>query len=78
MLERAVAAVEQALGVQDPERAPAAWASTQNNLGAALQTLGQQKKDAELLQQAVEAYKLALTVWTRQRMPAPRMGHGHG
>ena len=45
------------------------WASTQNNLGTALQVLGQREKDARLLKRSVEAYKSALQEWTRERVP---------
>jgi hypothetical protein len=42
---------------------------TQNNLGAALRTLGQRENGTERLLEAVKAYRDALEEWTRERVP---------
>ncbi len=42
---------------------------TQNNLGNALQTLGERDGNAEELKAAVDAYKSALEVRARERLP---------
>jgi tetratricopeptide (TPR) repeat protein len=39
------------------------WAATQNNLGTALSTLGQRESGSARLQEAVDAYEAALTVF---------------
>jgi hypothetical protein len=39
------------------------WATTQNNLGAALQTLGERKEQPKLLGEALEAIKAAREVY---------------
>ena len=43
------------------ERVPLDWAGTQNNLGAALTTLGERERGTERLEQAVTACTEALT-----------------
>ena len=53
------------------ERVPLDWAATQNNLGAALGTLGAREDGTERLEQAVTAYTAALEVRTRERVPVP-------
>ena len=45
------------------------WATTQNNLGNALQALGQRETGTERLEQAVAAYREALKEYTRDRVP---------
>jgi hypothetical protein len=42
---------------------------TQNNLGGALARLGERESDPARLLEAVEAYRAALTEWTRERVP---------
>jgi hypothetical protein len=42
---------------------------TQNNLGNALEILGQRKSGTETLENAVAAYGAALEEWTRERVP---------
>jgi hypothetical protein len=46
------------------------WAMTQNNLGNALQMLGERESGTKRLDQAVKAYNEALKEWTRARVPA--------
>jgi tetratricopeptide (TPR) repeat protein len=42
---------------------------TQNNLGNALWRLGERESGTERLEQAVEAFRLALEEYTRERVP---------
>ena len=51
------------------KRVPLDWATTQNNLGTALRTLGEREDGTERLEQAVAAYRAALDVRTRERVP---------
>ena len=48
---------------------PVEWATTQNNLGNALCTLGERESGTERLEQAVAAYRAALKERTRERVP---------
>ena len=49
---------------------PLDWATTQNNLGNALRTLGERERAAPArLGEAVAAYRAALKEWTRERVP---------
>jgi tetratricopeptide (TPR) repeat protein len=50
------------------ERVPLDWATTQNNLGNAFQTLGLRENGIEKLEEAVEAYREALKEMTRERV----------
>ncbi|MEM8570859.1 MAG: tetratricopeptide repeat protein [Pseudomonadota bacterium] len=45
------------------------WAKTQNNLGAALQTLGERESGAARLEEAIVAYRAALEEYSRDRVP---------
>ena len=45
------------------------WATTQNNLGNALWTLGERESGTARLEEAVSAYRAALKEWTRERVP---------
>ena len=56
-------------GGLDARARPAQWAMTQNNLGNALQTLGAREDGTQRLEEAVAAYRAALEVWTRERVP---------
>ena len=47
------------------ERVPLQWATTQNNLGAALRTLGERESGTERLEQAVAALRGALEVFRK-------------
>ena len=51
------------------ERVPLQWATTQNNLGIALSSLGERESGTARLEEAVAAYHQALTEWTRERVP---------
>jgi tetratricopeptide (TPR) repeat protein len=59
-LEEAVAEYRAALEEGTRERAPLQWASTQNNLGAALQALGTRESGTARLEEAVGVYRAAL------------------
>ena len=50
------------------ERAPAAWATTQINLGSVLLALGNQEHGTDRLVEAVAAYRAALTEYTPEQM----------
>jgi tetratricopeptide (TPR) repeat protein len=74
LLAQAVEACSNALQVRTREQFPQAWAMTQDNLGnalkeQALRTAGDDAAAAALLAQAVEAYRNALQVYTRERFP---------
>ena len=65
----ATAAFSAALGERTRERVPLDWAVTQNNLGAALATLGEREGATARLDKAVAAYRAALQEMTRERVP---------
>jgi hypothetical protein len=48
---------------------PLDWAATQNNLGAALATLGERESGTAYLTEAMAAYRAALEERTRDRVP---------
>ncbi len=48
---------------------PLDWAMTQNNLGIALETLGERESGTARLEEAVAAYRAALEECTRERVP---------
>jgi tetratricopeptide (TPR) repeat protein len=50
-------------------RVPLNWAGTQNNLGNALQALGERENGTARLEEAVAAYRDALKEQTRERVP---------
>ena len=50
-------------------RFPFDWATTQNNLGAALKSLGERESGTKHLEEAVAAYREALKEYTRERVP---------
>ena len=58
-----------ALQIAAHHRRPLDWATTQNNLGIALQTLGERENGTARLEEAVAAYHAALAEWTRERVP---------
>ncbi len=51
------------------ERVPLDWATTRNNLGDALQKLGERESGTARLEEAITAYRDALQEWTRGRVP---------
>jgi len=52
------------------ERMPLQWASTQNDLGNVLLSLGQRESGVARLEQAITAYFDALKEWTEDRAPS--------
>jgi tetratricopeptide (TPR) repeat protein len=70
-LEEAVAAYRAALEERTRERVPLDWATTQYNLGNALQELGERESGTARLEEAVLAYQAALQERTRERVPYP-------
>jgi tetratricopeptide (TPR) repeat protein len=68
-LAAAIDAYRATLQEQTRERVPLQWASTQNNLGTALRTLGERESGTARLEEAVAAYRAALQEWTRERAP---------
>jgi tetratricopeptide (TPR) repeat protein len=51
------------------ERVPLYWATTQNNLGTALRSLGERESGTARLEEAVAAFREALEERTRERVP---------
>ena len=51
------------------ERVPLDWATTQNNLGVVLKTLGEQTGDIQVLNQAKTVFEAALKERTQERVP---------
>ena len=68
-LSEAVVAYRAALQEYTRERVPLDWALTQNNLGNALQRLGEREADTTHLEEAVVAYRAAVQEYTRERVP---------
>ncbi|MBS1835455.1 MAG: hypothetical protein JST65_22245 [Acidobacteria bacterium] len=68
-LNRAIACYEQALQVYTREAFPSDWAGTQNNLGAAYQSLPGGNRE-ENLRTAIACYEQALLVRTREAFPS--------
>ena len=48
---------------------PPAWAETQNNLGNIYAALGQQRRDAESFERAIQCFNKALEVFSQERTP---------
>ena len=68
-LQRSIDVYGQALELRPRDRVPLDWATTQNNLGNALQTLGSRESGTERLELAVQAFKAALEEFMRDRVP---------
>jgi tetratricopeptide (TPR) repeat protein len=51
------------------DRDPLAWAETQNNLGNVLAAMGQQRRDAELFEKAIQCFDNALGEYTQEGSP---------
>ncbi len=69
VLERAIATQHLVLEKWTRERVPLLWAGAQNDLGAALETLGVRQNSKVHLEEAVTAFRAALEVQTRERVP---------
>ena len=59
----------QCLALTSRESAPLDWAATQNNLGIALETLGERDSGTAQLTEAIAAFREALQEYTRARVP---------
>jgi len=70
-LKQAVTAFQGALSVYTMTETPLKWAEAKHNLGQALQVLGGQARNPDLLNKAIEAGRDALEVRTRERFPLP-------
>jgi tetratricopeptide (TPR) repeat protein len=68
-LAAAIRLYKHALAAGPRERVPLDWATTQNNLGTALQALGERESSTAKLEQAVEAYRASLQEWTTEATP---------
>ena len=68
-LEEAITTLHEALKERTRERVPLDWATTQNDLGLALMSLGQRGTGTARLEAAVTAYQEALKERTRERAP---------
>ena len=73
-----MAAYRAALEEWTRERVPLDWAMTQNNLGNALETLGERESGTARLEEAVAAYRAALEERTRERVPLDWAYSQHG
>jgi tetratricopeptide (TPR) repeat protein len=51
-------------------RQPLAWAQTQNDLGNILAALGQQRRDAELFERAIQCFGHALDEFSQEKSPS--------
>ncbi|MGD8615702.1 MAG: tetratricopeptide repeat protein [Gammaproteobacteria bacterium] len=69
LLERSVAAFENALRERSPDHSPLDWAATWHDLGNALGILAQRQGDTDMLERAVSAFESALQAGTRQQTP---------
>ena len=77
-LERAEAALRNALAIWTRRNAPLKWARAQNSLGLVLRELADRGSGKERLEQALAAFVAALEVFSRDRMPFEWAAvHGH-
>src|SRR5690606_10518574 len=73
-LKRAIAAYQAALQYLTPERAPLAYAGTQNNLGIAYRDLSELEEREANLKRAIAAFESALEYRTPERAPLAYAG----
>jgi tetratricopeptide (TPR) repeat protein len=52
------------------EQEPLAWAGTQNNLGNILAAMGQQRRDSELFERAIQCFNNALEEFSQESTPS--------
>ncbi len=69
ILDSAREALEASLTDEYREQEPLAWAETQNSLGNILAAQGQQLRDAELYEKAIQCFNNALEELTRKSHP---------
>ncbi|MDD2777267.1 MAG: tetratricopeptide repeat protein, partial [Methanocellales archaeon] len=67
--KKAIKAYNEALKVYTLERFPMDYAMTQNNLGAAYQTLAEVEAKTENCKKAINAYEEALKVFNKEAFP---------
>jgi len=68
-IERAIKALRETTKLHTQANLPLDWARAQNNLGVALEMLGQRESGAERLKEAVAAFSEALKEWTQEKVP---------
>ena len=68
-LDTAREALETSLTDKNREQAPAGWAATQNSLGNILGALGQQHRDVELYEKAIQCFNNALEEFNQEKSP---------
>lgn len=69
ILERARGTFEALLTNEYHDQEPFAWAETQNSLGNILAAQGQQRRDVELFEKAIQCFNNALEVITQEKSP---------
>jgi tetratricopeptide (TPR) repeat protein len=69
VLKQATDVYREVLNECTRDQMPQRWALTQNNLGAALATLGKRERGTTRLEEALVACYEALKEWTRERVP---------
>ncbi len=69
ILECAREALEGSLTVEYRDQEPLAWAETQNSLGNILAAQGQQQRDFELYEKAIQCFNNALEEFNREKSP---------
>jgi tetratricopeptide (TPR) repeat protein len=69
ILESLREALEAALTEEYREQDPIAWAETQNSLGNILAALGQQQRDVELYEKAIQCFNNALEEFSQEKSP---------
>jgi tetratricopeptide (TPR) repeat protein len=68
-LATAIVRLRSLLELEPRDRVPLNWAQTQNDLGVALETLGERESGTQHLNEAVAAFRAALEEQTRERVP---------
>jgi len=69
ILERVREALEVSLTDEHREKEPFAWAETQNSLGTILAALGQQQRDVDLFEKAIQCFSNALEEFNQEKSP---------
>lgn len=68
-LDSAREALEVSLTDEYRDQEPLAWAETQNNLGNILAALGQQQRDVDLFEKAIQCFNNALEEFNQEKSP---------
>ncbi len=69
ILDSAREALEAVLTEEYRAQEPLAWAETQNSLGNILAALGQQQRDVDLFEKAIQSFNNALEEFTQEKSP---------